>query len=92
MKLHLLPKLMIRKILKMLALNFKPLHSSPSSEFKNYDDLFVAQDSSVKSEAKSAPSPVVPLSFKEKTISGGEVQYTGQPISLSLKDADIRMF
>ncbi len=78
------------KTLEDISVELKPLHSNPSSEFKNYDDLFVAQDSSAKSEAKSAPAPVVPLSFKEKTISGGEVQYTGQPISLSLKDADIK--
>lgn len=78
------------KALEDVSVELKPLTSNTSSEFKGYDDLFIAQDSQSKSEAKSATAPIVPLSFKEKTITGGEVQYTGQPISLSLKDADVK--
>ena len=74
-----------------VSVELKPIHSSASSEFKGYDDLFVAQDTSVKaSEAGTATAPVVPLSFREKTISGDETRYTGQPLSLSLKDADVK--
>lgn len=74
-----------------VSVELKPIHNVASSEFKGYDELFVAQDSEVKtSEAKTAPQPVVPLSFKEKTISGEEIKYSGQPISLSLKDADVK--
>ena len=77
--------------LENVSVELKPIHSSSSNEFKGYDDLFVAQDTSVKApEAGTASAPVVPLSFREKTISGGETQYTGQPLSLSLKDADVK--
>ena len=77
--------------LEDVSVELKPIHEGSSSEFKGYDELFVAQDSAVQaSEAKTAAQPVVPLSFKEKTIAGEEVKYSGQPISLSLKDADIK--
>jgi len=74
-----------------VSVELKPIHSSASKEFKGYDDLFVAQDTAVKApEAGTASAPVVPLSFREKTISGDETKYTGQPLSLSLKDADVK--
>lgn len=77
--------------LENVSVELKPIHKDSSSEFKGYDELFAAQDSSVQSpEAKSTGQPVVPLSFKEKTIAGQEIKYTGQPISLSLKDADVK--
>lgn len=77
--------------LEDVSVELKPIHQGASSEFKGYDELFVAQDSAVQaSEAKTAAQPVVPLSFKEKTIAGQEVKYSGQPISLSLKDADVK--
>lgn len=77
--------------LENVSVELKPIHSTSSNEFKGYDDLFVAQDTAVKApEAGTASAPVVPLSFREKTISGGETQYTGQPLSLSLKDADVK--
>ncbi len=77
--------------LENVSVELKPIHQEPAGEFKAYDELFVAQDSTVPAtEAKSAAQPVVPLSFKEKTIAGQEAKYSGQPISLSLKDADVK--
>ncbi len=74
-----------------VKVDLKPLDPSANKEFKGYEDLFVAQDSSAPAaEGKTAAAPVVPLSFKERTISGGTSKYTGEPISLSLKDADIK--
>ena len=62
-----------------------------AKEFKGYEDLFVAQDTRPHAaEGKTIIAGGVPLSFKEKTISGGEAKYTGEPISLSLKDADVK--
>lgn len=77
--------------LEDVSVELKPIHQGSTSEFKGYEDLFVAQNSAVEaSEAKVAAQPIVPLSFKEKTIAGQEVKYSGQPISLSLKDADVK--
>jgi type IV pilus assembly protein PilQ len=77
--------------LENVSVELKPIHSASSKEFKGYDDLFVAQDTSVKApESQSASAPVVPLSFREKTIAGDETKYSGQPLSLSLKDADVK--
>ncbi|MEJ2366812.1 MAG: type IV pilus secretin PilQ [Acidobacteriota bacterium] len=74
-----------------VKVNLKPLDAKASREFKGYGDLFVAQDSAPPAaNGKTLVAGGVPLSFKEKTVSGGGVKYTGQPISLSLKDADIK--
>ncbi len=77
---------------EQVKVDLKPLDPAANREFKGYEDLFVAQDTSAPAaEGKtSAASPAVPLSFKEKTISGGTSKYTGEPISLSLKDADVK--
>lgn len=76
--------------LENVTVELKPLYEEETKEYKGYEELFVSQNTSASSESKSAPPPVVPLSFKEKTISGEGKLYTGQPISLSLKDADIK--
>jgi type IV pilus assembly protein PilQ len=71
--------------------DLSPTTPNASREFKGYEDLFVAQDTTSQSaEGKTIIAGGIPLSFKEKTISGGGVKYTGEPISLSLKDADIK--
>lgn len=77
--------------LDKVKVNLAPIRPDSSREFKGYEDLFVAQDASAPAaEGKTLIAGGVPLSFKEKTISGGGVKYSGEPISLSLKDADIK--
>ena len=77
--------------LDKVKVNLSPINPDSSREFKGYEDLFVAQDASAQAaEGKTLIAGGVPLSFKEKTISGGGVKYSGEPISLSLKDADIK--
>ena len=77
--------------LDQIKVDLSPIDPKASKEFKGYEDLFVAQDTSQHSaESKTLMAGGVPLSFKEKTISGGEAKYTGEPISLSLKDADVK--
>jgi len=74
-----------------VKVDLSPISPNGSKEFKGYQDLFVAEDTSAKSAGgKTLIAGGVPLSFKEKTITGGETKYSGQPISLSLKDADIK--
>lgn len=77
--------------LDKVKVDLSPIKPGASKEFKGYQDLFVAQNSKSKSaEGKTVAGGAIPLSFKEKTISGEGVKYTGEPISLSLKDADIK--
>ncbi len=77
--------------LDKVKVDLSPIKPGASKEFKGYQDLFVAQNSESKSaEGKTVSGGAIPLSFKEKTISGEGVKYTGEPISLSLKDADIK--
>ncbi len=77
--------------LDKIKVDLSPSDPRASREFKGYDDLFVAQDTAPKAaEGKTLIAGGVPLSFKERTISGGEAKYTGEPISLSLKDADVK--
>ncbi|MGC8762540.1 MAG: type IV pilus secretin PilQ [Acidobacteriota bacterium] len=74
-----------------VKVDLSPLSPGGSREFKGYEDLFVAEDTSAPAaEGKTLVAGGVPLSFKEKTISGGGAKYTGEPISMSLKDADIK--
>ena len=74
-----------------VKVELKPLDPAASREFKGYEDLFVAQDTSAPApEGKAMVAGGVPLSFKEKTIAGGGTKYSGEPISLSLKDADVK--
>lgn len=74
-----------------VKVDLSPISPNGSKEFKGYHDLFVAGDTSTESAGgKTLVAGGVPLSFKEKTITGGGTKYTGQPISLSLKDADIK--
>jgi len=74
-----------------VKVDLSPLSPGGSREFKGYEDLFVAEDTTAPAaEGKTLIAGGVPLSFKEKTISGGGAKYTGEPISMSLKDADIK--
>lgn len=73
-----------------VKVELKPLDASPSQEFKGYEDLFVAQDAAPAAAEGKPAVAVIPQSFKEKTISGGTNKYTGELISLSLKDADVK--
>jgi len=74
-----------------VKVNLAPLDPAAGKEFKGYEDLFVAQDTSAPTpDTKTIVAGGVPLSFKEKTISGGQTKYSGEPISLSLKDADVK--
>ena len=80
----------VKENLDKVKVELQPL-SSDTKEFKGYEDLFVAQNTAPPAaEGKTIMAGGIPLSFKEKTISGGQVKYTGEPISLSLKDADIK--
>ncbi len=77
--------------LDKIKVDLSPIDPKSTREYKGYEDLFVAQDTAPQaSEGKTLMAGGVPLSFKEKTISGGSAKYTGEPISLSLKDADIK--
>ncbi len=77
--------------LDKIKVNLSPIDPKSTREYKGYEDLFVAQDTAPQASAgKTLMAGGVPLSFKEKTISGGTAKYTGEPISLSLKDADIK--
>ena len=77
--------------LDKIKVDLSPIDPKSTREYKGYEDLFVAQDTAPQaSEGKTLMAGGVPLSFKEKTISGGTAKYTGEPISLSLKDADIK--
>jgi len=77
--------------LDKIKVDLSPIDPKASREFKGYEDLFVAQDTTPRpAEGKTLMAGGVPLSFKEKTISGEAAKYTGEPISLSLKDADVK--
>lgn len=77
--------------LDKIKVDLSPIDPNASREFKGYEDLFVAQDTTPRpAESKTLMAGGVPLSFKEKTISGEAAKYTGEPISLSLKDADVK--
>lgn len=77
--------------LDQIKVDLSPIDPNASREFKGYEDLFVAQDTTPRpAESKTLMAGGVPLSFKEKTISGEVAKYTGEPISLSLKDADVK--
>ncbi|MGC8724361.1 MAG: type IV pilus secretin PilQ [Acidobacteriota bacterium] len=77
--------------LDKVKVDLSPISPNASKEYKGYQDLFLAQDTTEKAaEGKTLVAGGVPLSFQEKTISSGGVKYTGEPISLSLKDADIK--
>jgi len=77
--------------LDKIKVNLSPITPNASKEYKGYQDLFLAQDTTEKAaEGKTLVAGGVPLSFQERTISSGGVKYTGEPISLSLKDADIK--
>jgi type IV pilus assembly protein PilQ len=74
-----------------VKVDLAPIAPGATKEFKGYEDLFVAQDSSAPAaEGKTLVAGGIPLSFKDKTITGGGNKYTGEPISLSLKDADVK--
>ncbi len=77
--------------LDKIKVDLSPISPNASKEYKGYQDLFLARDTTEKAtEGKTLVAGGVPLSFQEKTISSGGVKYTGEPISLSLKDADIK--
>jgi len=80
----------VKENLEKVKVELQPL-STDNQEFKGYEDLFVAQNTaSPGAEGKTIMAGGIPLSFSAKTISGGSIKYTGEPISLSLKDADIK--
>jgi type IV pilus assembly protein PilQ len=77
--------------LDKIKVDLSPISPNASKEYKGYQDLFLARDTTENAtEGKTLVAGGVPLSFQEKTISSGGVKYTGEPISLSLKDADIK--
>jgi type IV pilus assembly protein PilQ len=77
--------------LDKIKVDLSPIDPKSTREFKGYEDLFVAQDTTPSpADGRSLMAGGVPLSFKEKTISGEVAKYTGEPISLSLKDADVK--
>ena len=77
--------------LDKIKVDLSPIDPKSTREFKGYEDLFVAQDTTpTPADGRTLMAGGVPLSFKEKTISGEAVKYTGEPISLSLKDADVK--
>lgn len=75
---------------EQVQVQLAPVDNQAAREFKGYESLFVAKDSrSDAAEGKTLVAGGVPLSFKEKTIST-EQRWTGEPISLSLKNADVK--
>lgn len=64
--------------------------SSPSSS--SNDALFESAEAMLDQPQNGGDSgtPVLNNTYKSRTVGGGETQYTGEPISLDLKDADIK--
>jgi type IV pilus assembly protein PilQ len=54
------------------------------------DVLFESAEALLAQSDKPADRQELSNTYKSKTVGGGESQYTGEPISLDLKDADIK--
>ena len=63
----------------------------PAPAVKTSDDpLFEAAEVMLDAPQKPADRQELSNTYKTRTVGGGESQYTGEPISLDLKDADIK--
>jgi type IV pilus assembly protein PilQ len=65
----------------------KPAAPRPKSK---EDVLFESAEVLLAQQEKPADKQELSNIYKSKTVGGGESQYTGEPISLDLKDADIK--
>ncbi|HWC64484.1 MAG TPA: type IV pilus secretin PilQ, partial [Thermoanaerobaculia bacterium] len=54
------------------------------------DPLFESAEVMLDQQEKPVDKQELANTYKSRTVGGGETQYTGEPISLDLKDADIK--
>jgi len=54
------------------------------------DPLFESAEVMLNAQEKPTDRQELANTYKSRTVGGGETQYTGEPISLDLKDADIK--
>ncbi len=54
------------------------------------DPLFESAEVMLDAQEKPTDRQELANTYKSRTVGGGETQYTGEPISLDLKDADIK--
>jgi len=54
------------------------------------DPLFESAEVMLNNQERPLDKQELANTYKSKTVGGGETQYTGEPISLDLKDADIK--
>jgi type IV pilus assembly protein PilQ len=69
----------------------RPAKAAPASAAKKKEDvLFESAEALLAQQEKPTDRQELNNAYKSKTVGGGESQYTGEPISLDLKDADIK--
>ncbi|MGH9443226.1 MAG: type IV pilus secretin PilQ [Thermoanaerobaculia bacterium] len=64
--------------------------AAPRAVKKKEDVLFESAEALLVQQEKPTDRQELNNAYKSKTVGGGESQYTGEPISLDLKDADIK--
>ena len=64
---------------------------APAPAAKSAEDpLFESAEVMLNAQERPSDRQELANTYKSKTVGGGETQYTGEPISLDLKDADIK--
>jgi len=66
----------------------EPAAKAPAA--KSEDPLFESAEVMLNDQEKPVDKQELANTYKSRTVGGGETQYTGEPISLDLKDADIK--
>lgn len=67
----------------------EPLRAAPESERPRVVEAFEAQDVQAPAPSPDAPR-VTPAVVAGQTVISGQKEYTGEPISMSVRDADVR--
>lgn len=62
----------------------------PAQAKSDKDILFESAEAMLAQQESGGDHQELANTYKSKTVGGGESQYTGEPISLDLKDADIK--
>jgi len=63
---------------------------APKAARSSEDPLFESAEVMLDAQEKPTDRQELANTYKSRTVGGGETQYTGEPISLDLKDADIK--
>jgi type IV pilus assembly protein PilQ len=63
---------------------------APKAAHPAEDPLFESAEVMLDAQQKPNDRQELANTYKSRTVGGGETQYTGEPISLDLKDADIK--